>query len=208
MTKNRAALKSATENDWPAIPTAAYEEIGEISVTLVTKLEAASRGGETFTTCPLWDNSTMNLAIKQAQEKKHANELLAIKRRLKDEFQGANGDIKRSRRDEKRDAAKATQREPTEQDKDGDILVSVKYLACPKVPGDKQPCGAHHRQGVACARTLRGQTCKGDHTPIDNLPRESQQAWLDHVNANPEKYSFNTARVTVFKKAGDKWVWA
>ena len=206
MTKNRFALKSVGDNDWAAVPTDAYEEIGEIATTLVAKLNDASRGGETFTYCPLWTNSKRALAIKRAREQKHASELLEIKRKLKDEF-ASPGDPKRSRREKDREATKA-KREPTDEEKQGD-LICTKYLTVPTFPGDDQPCGAWYRQGVACTRVLRGQKCKNDHTPIDKLPRETQQLWLNHVNSKiDEGYAFNPKRVTVFKKAGDKWVWA
>ena len=64
-------------------------------------------------------------------------------------------------------------------DTDGDIVYTGKdhLMPLPKgtgFEGGNKPCGAHYRKGSFCRF---GDSCKFDHTSINNLGPYSQKAW-------------------------------
>ena len=87
----------------------------------------------------------------------------------------------------------------------GDICGTGRYLKCPVIKGPKQPCGAHYRAGVACGRKLHTGKCPLDHTPINDLTKENQLIWFDHIAAIPD-LDFNEKVVTCFKRVAGAWV--
>ena len=205
-----------TAGNWAGISTDPYEQMTELARALVTKLDSASRGGETFTPCTLYENSKRAKAIQQASDVRRGQELLNLKRAIQTPTPRTpsggggggehGGDDKKPRRE--RDADRKPSREPraviTDADKRGDI-VFVGFLKCPTITGDKQPCGAFYRQGVACASMLSKGKCDKDYTLIDDHNTANKATWVAHVNPSPGM-EFNAAIVKTIKKVGTEWV--
>ena len=194
---------------------APYEDILELGRALATELECAARGGEGFSTCTLWDTSKKAVAFKRAADQRTANLVVLERRRTEREDRerqaskrgGDGAAIKESRKEraerkrkERLDAAKGA----SPVDKVGDIL-ATSYITCPKVKGQKQPCGAAMRDGVVCRKFVDHGKCSFDHTPLNQMSAENQLIWFDYV-VSTAGLSFNPKTVTCFERNGDDWV--
>ena len=207
-TRKRTETAKVIAGNWDGVDNSPYLEIHELGVTLTNKLDSASRGGETFAPCRLYENSEAAKALQRAADALAAQQIISLKRNLQRNDGSGGGDQKKARRELEAKATSLLKQSkknvPTEADKKGDILYD-RYMQCPTIPGSRQPCGAFYRQGVTCAKFLDTGKCFKDHTPINNLPAEGKKAWCAHVNET-EGMDFNTATVTCMKKEGGKWI--
>ena len=207
ITRKRGECQKIVSGSWDGVDASPYEEVRELGERIVAKMESASRGGETFTACRLFENSTKAAAIKRAAEEKAARKILEMKREL--ERKVGERDSKKPRREREPDKSgdkdkDKTRKAATDADKVGDIVFS-NFLTMPAGLKGKTPCGAYYRDGVACAKMLNTGKCDKDHTPINQASADNKKVWLEHVNGT-DGMEFNSKTVTCFKKQGDKYV--
>ena len=216
-TRKRSETAKITVKNWDGVNADPYEEIAKIAAALATKLDSASRGGESFTPCALFENSKKAKALKRAADELRGQELLSLKRALQSNTTRGggggggggteDGGGKKTRRElatERKTAHDGKTAVATEADRRGDIIAEG-FLKCPTIKGARQPCGANYRQGVACSKWVATGKCARDHTPIDDLSEENKAIWVEHVNKNPGM-DFNDKSVKSLKKEGDAWV--
>jgi hypothetical protein len=139
------ATRLVSDGNWDAVDTSAYDQVGELTIAVATKLDAAASGGETFTACAMCENSLRALSIKRAAEMKRNAELLQVKHATEQRGRRANADKdcdrdsnpadKKSRHEEKREATLAKLHASSDEKK-GDI-VGTGYLQCPTIKGPK-----------------------------------------------------------------------
>ena len=79
-TRKRSKTAEITVKNWDDVSTDPYEEIAKIAAAFATKLDSASRGGESFTPCALFENSKKAKAFKRAVDELRGQELLSLKR--------------------------------------------------------------------------------------------------------------------------------
>ena len=214
MARKRGQTKLVAAGSWDAVDASSYEQVADLAVVAANKLDAAARGGESFTACAMWENSVRAASIKRASDTKRNAELLAVKHAT--EARGRRGGAvqdreretshtdKKSRSEAKKEAHNAKLSAATEAEKAGDI-VGHGYLKCPTVAGPKQHCGAFHRKGVACAKWLATGKCERLHTLINDDTKPNQLLWFDILGTQPN-FDFNTETVTCFEMVAGKFV--
>jgi hypothetical protein len=214
MARKRGQTKLIATPNWDAVDPSAYEQVADLAIVAANKLDAAARGGESFTACAMWENSVRAASIKRAADTKRNAELLAIKHAT--EARGRRGGPvqdrerenthadKKSRAETKKEAHHAKSAAATEADKAGDI-VGHGYLKCPTVAGPKQHCGAFHRKGVACAKWLATGKCERLHVLINDDTKPNQLLWFDIIGTQPN-FDFNADAVTCFEVVAGKFV--
>ena len=207
MTERRTQLSLIAANNWEAVNPDPYTDIADLATEFVRKLLSCTVGGDAFVRIPLCASSRRVQLLKR-QEAENARALRRIEQKREADVL-TNAEAKRARRERERDRrnnpeSPSPKGTATEEDKEGDIIASG-YVAVPTVPGNKQPCGAFLRQGVACARFVKTGKCKFDHTRIDNLPAPARECWRVHVNAT-DGVDFDPATVKTLKKVDGQWV--
>ena len=136
----------AATGSWDMVDVSSYEQVADLAIVAANKLDAAARGGESFTACVIWENSVRAISIKRTADTKRNAKLLSVKHAAEarskrgsapqDRERDNSHDTKRSRAEAKRDASKAKNDAATEADKTGDII-GQGYLRCPTVAGSK-----------------------------------------------------------------------
>ena len=168
MARKRGQTKLVAAGSWDTVDASSYEQVADLAVIAATKLDAAARGGESFTVCAMCENSVRVANIKRAVDTKRNAELLAVEHAT--EARGKEGNAaqdrerdnshatKKSRAEVKRDAHKAKNDAVPDANKDSGVI-GQGYLKHPTIQGPKQHCGAFHRKGVACAKMLATGKC-------------------------------------------------
>ena len=208
--RKRIEMAKAVAKNWDGVKPEPYKDAGDTAIAICTKLVDASKGGDAMTGCRMFENSLFMAAQKRVADKRRADELMSLTKAAR---RGRGGDDDDDRESKK--AKRITDREErrrvdgktlqaTDADKTGGIVCGG-YFNPPRYTSGKQPCGAGHRQGVACSKFLHAKKCERCHIAIDALPDEKKEIWRKHVNNTPG-LSFNTVVVTCFKKVGDNWI--
>jgi hypothetical protein len=183
-----------------------YNEVNDLAVTVATKLNAAARGGKSFNTCTIWENSVRVLTIKYISDTKHNTELLGARyatedcnRRgnaARDKDRNNSHTNKKLRAEVTRDVHKAKNTARTDTEKVGNVF-GQGYLKCLIYKGPKQPCGAFHYKGMACAQFLSIGKCHNLHTLVNDKTKDTQLFWYNHI-ATQANFEFNPETVTCF----------
>ena len=77
-TRKRAQTLLFAQGDYASVDASPYEQIDEMGIQLVAKLDSAARGGETFTPCMMWENSLRLTAAQRQKDLKRSHELLDL----------------------------------------------------------------------------------------------------------------------------------
>jgi len=208
----RSELAKVNSKNWAGVSPDPFEDAKDIATSFCNKLANAAKSGEAITSGHMYENSLHALAMKRAADHRHADELLSITRAVERKAtRGGRGDdedndreSKKARRDRQRTERDAARPPSSDADRVGGILCST-FLKVPTYASGKQPCGAGHKQGVACNKFVATGKCDRCHTPINDLPADKKELWRTHVNTTPG-IEFNTTVVKCFKKVDGKWI--